>query len=62
MSGNPTYQELACRSTSDCRVSQLRLDLAGTCSVANSLCPGQEGRRMRETDGQIGNSRLIAKP
>jgi uncharacterized membrane protein YeaQ/YmgE (transglycosylase-associated protein family) len=30
--------------------------------VANSLCPAPEERTMRETEIQIGNSRLIPKP
>ena len=28
----------------------------GPALVANSLCPGQEKRTMRESEGQIGNS------
>jgi uncharacterized membrane protein YeaQ/YmgE (transglycosylase-associated protein family) len=30
--------------------------------VGNFLCPGQEERTLRETEIQIGSSRLIAKP
>jgi hypothetical protein len=30
--------------------------LPAACSVANSLCPGQDKRTMRETEVQIANS------